>query len=209
MRFKIFIICLSLFFIAESCFSQQILPIYNSKSLYNSTLNIFSDSGNLSITAYNANIIKFTLSKEKILADTVSFLKPINVNVRVTQNLESVFFTTDSLIIVVNKFDLGIKLMTIKEKLLTENQSFFVNNPERILRYSLAKEEVILSVSKRGKTSKKLNDKFLFKSTKGYFLSYEKSENSKASVVNNTFSFEQDKRPLSYLFFTKDFIESN
>ncbi|WP_379041406.1 hypothetical protein [Pedobacter alpinus] len=172
--------------------------------MQNSTLNIFSDSGNLSITAYNANIIKLTLSKEKITPDTTSTLKPVNV--RVTQNLESIFFTTDSLIIAVAKFDLSIKIMNKLEKLLTENKSFFINNPKQNLLYSLEKEEVFLSVSKRGKTSKKLDDKFLFKSNKGYFLSFEKSENSKAEVINNTFSFKQNKEPISYLFFTKDLI---
>lgn len=193
-------------FVTTSCFAQQIIPIYTSKSLKNNTLNIVSDSGYLSITAYNANIIKFCLSKEKNLADTANKNKPLNI--RVTQNLENVYFTTDSLIILVNKYDLSIRILNKQEKLLTENKSFFMNNPKQQLLFNLDKNEAVVSVSKRGKTRKKLKDKFLFKSSKGYFLSFLEfdDDTSKVEIINETFSFEHNKRPISYLFFTKDFI---
>lgn len=131
----------SLFFIqAVKAQSQQIIPIYNTKTLEQNTLKIYSDSGLLAITAYKANVVKV-----KYFGKSQSDFLPVyraNLNIRVTQNLDDIFFATDSLWVIVNKFDLSVRFLKKEnEQLFIKNPSYFLDNTNHSVSFLLSADD--------------------------------------------------------------------
>ena len=159
MKFKLFLIAFFGFYFAKAQEKVQ-LKTYDHKELVGQTLKIFADNGSISLTAYQANIIKVTYSfntkgldvdvypKEKLLSE--------NVWVRVTQNLDDVFFVTDSVLIVVNKLDFSISFKKHNEFLFTQNlDAYGLENRMKILNFSLDSSEVITGFKYKEITLKK------------------------------------------------------
>lgn len=210
MTFKQFSVTLTLLLFAKFANAQQIIPIYNSKNLENNTLTIYSDSGNLAITAYKANVVRISFLNHK--ADT---LKPVNkLNIRVTQNLDDIFFATDSLWVVVSKFDLSIKFLRKKdERLLAKNTSYFVHNDKHTITFSLNKDDNPIffeaktpdKIKTLSKGKKKLCSPMIL-SPKGYALAVKNATEKKTRIsfsakANRQIKFEAEKPYLQTFYF--------
>lgn len=158
-------------------FGQQILPIYNQKKIINNTVYISSDSGDISFKFYSPSLVDVNLSKSAIVETEISPFKKIPV--RVTQNIENVYLTTDSLLIIVNKFDLSVEFLTAKEEKLTKLKGYFIANPEQCLRFSQNLDESFqiekygslkTKKLKSGKNKKLDTRKYALKPAKNYRL---------------------------------------
>src|SRR6476619_161909 len=71
------------------------------------TLKVYAENGFVELTAYQANVIKVTYHKNNQPITNSSdrvVKKPQEIYVRVTQNLDDIFFMTDSLYITINKW---------------------------------------------------------------------------------------------------------
>lgn len=125
----------------QSVNAQQIIPLYTSKTLINNNLFIKSDSGVLKITAYQPNIVGISFSaNQKISHDTSTLCKPQNI--RVTQNIDDVFFATDSLLIIINKFDLSVRFLKKQnEMLLLSCGAYFLTKSPKTLSFTSAENE--------------------------------------------------------------------
>lgn len=141
-RIILIVLFLLIFTKVKTVEAQQIIPIYSAKSLQNNTLTINSDSGNLRITVYQADVIKITFNDDlKPQFDSVNTpKKPINI--RVTQNLDDIFFATDSLWVIVSKFDLSIRFLKKQnEELLLKCNSYFLNNNPKLFSFTVNDDE--------------------------------------------------------------------
>lgn len=192
------------------------LPIYNSKSFTDNTLTIYSDSGALALTAIKANVVKivfFDLGKP--IVEPKSQMK---LNVRVTQNLDDIFFATDSLWVIVNKIDLSIRfLKKVNEQLFIKNESYFINNQSRDISLSLNADDKpfvldagkLKSVGKKIGAVKNLNgknklcDPVLF-SQMGCALVIENPTSKKITaeaITKSEVQFKQNDKKLNVFYF--------
>ncbi|WP_017259974.1 hypothetical protein [Pedobacter arcticus] len=193
---------------------SQLIPIYNSKNLVNNTLKIKSDSGSLNITAYSANVIKLTFSDVKTDSNIVSSSgSPLNI--RVTQNLDDIFFATDSLWVIVSKYDLSVRFLKKKnEELLVKNSSFFLANQSHNIGFSLSADDtpnlfegnkirsVKLNKDKPFIGKKKMCNPLLI-SPKGYALFVKSASKEKTKIstaVNHQIKFELDSSLNTFYF---------
>jgi hypothetical protein len=118
LRMKIKLIVAS-FFIVFGAYAQEVdqLKVYDHKSQEGQTLKIYAENGLIALTAYQPNIIKITYLKtaqEEIDTSSLITQRPLKTNVRITQNLDDIFMTTDSLIVIINKYDFSIKFESRK-----------------------------------------------------------------------------------------------
>ncbi len=198
-------------FIFADAQSQQVVPIYTSKNLTNNTLIITCDSGRLAVTAYKANVIKvqFFRKSDSTEVGEETFEKQ---NIRVTQNLDDVFFATDSLWVIVNKLDLSIRFLKKQdEELLLKNESYFLNNPHQAISFLLNAEDKPLfreakkfkSRAKRIARKESLRKPILI-SPKGYALLIQNPTNRKVKVsetANHQVKFEGKNELLKTFYF--------
>ncbi len=204
--------------------AQQIIPIYNSKNLKNNTLIIKSDSGNLNITAYKANVIKLTFFDKPTKAEkNTSVSSKEHLNIRVTQNLEDVFFATDSLWVIVNKFDLSVRfLKKHTEELLLKFDSYFLNNATKSVSFVLQNDEVLsfIDLKRQKKDSdlagslkalhrKKSTCKPLLVSKKGYALYFKNLSKKKVKINIEELGvkIKSPFTPNSFFFLSGGFVE--
>lgn len=172
--------------------AQQIIPIYNSKNLVHNTLKIKSDSGSLNITAYNAATIELTFCNQQTLPNPgVANSTSRRLNIRVTQNLDDIFFATDSLWVIVNKYDSSVRFLKKQtEELLAKCNSYFLNNEDKAISFTLSADDLpslfnggkeIGKVSKCFRSRKKLKTPVLV-SPKGYVLLIENPSKRKVKA---------------------------
>ena len=92
------------------------LDTYDHKEFENQTLKVFSDSGLIQFQIISPNFIKVSFSKRSDLEKSENISQPNLVYVRITQNLESIYMQTDSMLIVISKLDFSINLSSINQK---------------------------------------------------------------------------------------------
>jgi hypothetical protein len=220
------IISVTLFLLLFTCSvnaqTQQIIPIYSSKNLKNNTLKIYSDSGSLNIAALKGNVIKLTFFDKLAKSDMDSLTSSSkSLNIRVTQNLDDIFFATDSLWVVVNKFDLSVRFLKKQnEELLLKCNSYFLNNADKSISFALQENEnltvVYLKKLNKGASpklkklhgiSKKFNP--LIVSEKGYALCVKKPSRNKVKITTKNNALKVDERfvPKTFLFLSGSYNE--
>ena len=213
------IISVTLFLLLFTCSvnaqTQQIIPIYSSKNLKNNTLKIYSDSGSLNIAALKGNVIKLTFFDKLAKSDTDSLTSSSkSLNIRVTQNLDDIFFATDSLWVVVNKFDLSVRFLKKQnEELLLKCNSYFLNNADKSISFALQDNEnlTVVDLKKLNKgaspklkklqvKSKKCNPVIV--SGKGYALCVKSPSKNKLKITakNQEINIEEPFTPKHFLF---------
>lgn len=205
--------------------AQQIIPIYNSKNLVHNTLKIKSDSGSLNITAYNAATIELTFYNQQTLPNpSVANSTSRRLNIRVTQNLDDIFFATDSLWVIVNKYDSSVRFLKKQtEELLAKCNSYFLNNEDKAISFTLSADDLpslfnggkeIGKVSKRFRSRKKLKMPVLV-SPKGYVLLIENPSKRKvkaSATAGHQIKFDLEVAKSKTFFFfsgTTDEIKRN
>lgn len=224
MIFKTILTALFSLFLVEAVHAQteQVIPIYNSKVLVGNTLEISSDSGTLALTAYKANVIKLTFEIQK--ATNATFIDSVAtpLNIRATQNLDEIFFSTDSLWVVISKFDLSVRfLKKHNEELLLKSASFFLNNIEKSFSFELRKDEKLqvvdlkrwedIDLSSKGKKLRQKRNvcKPVIFSAAGYALYFKNSTNKKVQLVTKDHQFKVNGSfyPKSFFFLSGDLNE--
>lgn len=220
------IISVTLFLLLFACSlnaqTQQIIPIYSSKNLKNNTLKIYSDSGSLNIAALKGNVIKLTFFDKLAKSDMDSLTSSSkSLNIRVTQNLDDIFFATDSLWVVVNKFDLSVRFLKKQnEELLLKCNSYFLNNADKSISFFLQENEnlTVVDLKKLNKgaspklkklhgISKKCNP--LIVSEKGYALCVKNPSRNKVKITTKNNALKVDERfiPKTFLFLSGRYNE--
>ncbi|MBD3749774.1 MAG: DUF4968 domain-containing protein [Sphingobacteriales bacterium] len=117
------------------------------------TLKVYAENGWIELTAYQPNVVKVSyLKNHKQLLDSsyVVVAKPYPTFVRVAQNLDNIFFETDSLFITINKWNFNIHFEGVKHKLLTNNNlAYTISDSLKVLDFSLAPQEAIYGLGSR------------------------------------------------------------
>ena len=206
MKLKVFLFITFIFFSSILQLKAQEsfdLKVYDHKKLENQTLSVFFEHGVISLSAIKPNVIKvnFTsLQNNEKLIDK----QDNGVYVRVTQNLDDIFMLTDSLLIVIYKFDFSIKFEKRNEVVYTINNYAFQKQNQSILTFSMQPEEVFYNSKKYLKDE--LHSKKIIRpiySVKGYGILFENnlwvySQNKKLAK----FTFEKSDKILSFIFFS-------
>ncbi|MBU1761867.1 MAG: hypothetical protein KKB19_13595, partial [Bacteroidetes bacterium] len=188
------------------------LKVYDHKKFENQTLSVFSEHDVVSLYAIKPNVIKVNFSSLKHNEKLV--LKENNdVYVRVTQNLDDIFMLTDSLLIVINKFDFSIKFEKRNEMIYTINNYVFKKDDQSALTFSMQPEEKFYN------SKKYLKEELCPKKTiqpiysvKGYGILFENNEwvySQNKDLAK--FTFEKSDKELSFIFFSgslKPFLKS-
>lgn len=118
------------------------LDTYDHKEFENQTLKVFSDNGLIQLQVLKSNLIKVSFSKKDELVKQ-EVAKPAEaVYVRITQNLESIFMQTDTLLIVISKLDFSIKFQNLREQVYTVNQNISFLNDGLNLQFVIANNEL-------------------------------------------------------------------
>ena len=158
------------------------LDTYDHKEFENQTLKVFSDSGVIQLQVISPNFIKLSFSKRSDLEKQETLSQSNLVYVRITQNLESIYMQTDSMLIVISKLDFSIKFQNRKEQLYTTNQSISFSNEGLNLIFSRNKDELFYSLRNKKLKPKEYSLQKLKSvySSKNYELSFDK--NSKGSL---------------------------
>ncbi|RKD17106.1 hypothetical protein BCY91_02875 [Pelobium manganitolerans] len=116
--------------------SNYLIPIYNQKELLGNTLFLSSDSGNLAVTACHPNLIRidYSIATSPIQKKQTE----TTLNLRVTQNLDAVFFETDSLWVIINKADLAVKFMQKPHQaIVLKSDPYLIKNPAKGFKFAL------------------------------------------------------------------------
>ncbi len=206
MKLKVFLFITFIFFSSILQLKAQEsfdLKVYDYKKLENQTLSVFAEHGVISLSAIKPNVIKVNFSSlqnnEKLI------LKEDNgVYVRVTQNLDDIFMLTDSLLIVINKFDFSIKFEKRNEKIYTINKYVFQKDKQSALTFSMQKEEKFYYSKKKLKKDLcyKKGVKSIY-SIKGYDILFENNRLMYSKNKGfNEFSFKKSDENISYIFFS-------
>nr|MBC7612671.1 hypothetical protein [Pseudopedobacter sp.] len=204
MKLKVFLYIIFIFFSSILQLKAQVsfdLKVYDHKKLENQTLSVFSEHGVVSLYAIKPNVIKVNFSSLKNNEKLV--LKDKNdVYVRVTQNLDDIFMLTDSLLIVINKFDFSIKFEKRNEAIYTINNYVFQKDDQSALTFSVQLEEKFYNSKKYLK--EELYPKKTIQpiySVKGYGILF---ENNQWVYSQNKdlakFTFEKSDKELSFIF---------
>ena len=202
---KIFGTFLALFVFCN-CFSQEAIELqnYDHKTLVESTLKIYAEYGRIELTVINPNLIKVCYLQKIKLSD-VKNVKPNQEFIRVTQNLESIYMLTDSLLIVVSKLDFSIKFLNKKEQLYTTNQNISFLNEGLNLKLSKNNDELFYN-SKRKKLKPKeysihkLNSVY---SSKNYELSFDKNSKGSLDLRNSTILNLKLDKSAAFIYYFK------
>jgi len=206
--------------------TQQIIPIYSSKNLKNNILQIYSDSGSLNIAALKADVIKLTFFDKSAKPDKDSLTLPSKLlNIRVTQNLDDIFFATDSLWVIVDKFDLSFRFLKKQnEELLLKCNSYFLSNEDKTVSFPLQPNEnlTVVDLKKLNKgASPKLKElhrkstmcKPVIVSEKGYALCIKNLSEKRVKITaeGQDLNVEEPFTPKHFLFLSGNFnkIEHN
>lgn len=152
MKFKLIVINL---FVFLGVYAQEPSPLktYDHKQLDGQTLKVYAENGLISLTAYQPNMIKVIYLKNDLQKPDSSYVvisNPLQTQVKITQNLDDIFMTTDSLIVIINKLNFSIKFQNRKEKLLSINaQAFEFKDSIKVLNFNLSPEESIYGLGSR------------------------------------------------------------
>jgi oligosaccharide 4-alpha-D-glucosyltransferase len=152
MKFKllaIYVLCCC------SAYAQNIkqLKAYDRKELLNQTLKIYAEKGLLALTVYQANMIKVSYYQDENQKPDSSYVvisEPKETKFKVSQNLDDIFLTTDSLIVIVNKLNFSIKFLKSNEQPLCINTkaSELVDSIKQ-LNFTLHSNEAIYGLGSR------------------------------------------------------------
>lgn len=157
------------------------LDIYDHKEFENQTLKVYSDSGLIQLQVIKPSLIKVSFFKRNDVESQDKFSSFDSTYVRITQNLESIFMQTDSILLVINKLDFSMKFQSLREQLYTSNQSISFLKDGLNLKFSREDEEFYNYKGKRLKAKeyslKKLKS---ISSSKNYELLFDR--NSKVSL---------------------------
>lgn len=149
--------------------------IYDHKLFAHQTLNVFSENGVITLFAIRPNVIKLSFSSIKN-NEKQTDQKDNGVYVRITQNLESIFMQTDSLLIVVSKLDFSIKFQNLKEGIFTENLDVYFTREDLNLKFSVNNDELFFNQKHRILRQKKyrINKLKSVYSSKQYSIYFDK-----------------------------------
>ncbi len=142
-------------FINISAYAQKIdqLKTYDRKELVGQTLKIYSETGIVALTVYQANMVKVSYFKDENQKPDSSFVvisAPKETSFKVSQNLDDIFLTTDSLVVIVNKLNFSIKFQKRDEKLLSINTNAFeILDSIKLLNFTLHPNEAIYGLGSR------------------------------------------------------------
>lgn len=153
------------------------LDTYDHKEFENQTLKVFSDSGVIQLQVIASNVIKVSFSKKENI-DKHRIINQISeVDVRITQNLESIFMQTLYLIVVINKLNFSIKFLNRQELPYTTNHKISFLNDCINTHFSVSDNESLSK--KRLKEIKilEIRNPILVYSSKKYSLYYEGAGN--------------------------------
>lgn len=153
---KIYIsLILSFLFLAGGTKAQEKeqLKTYDHLHHEGQTLKIYAENGLIELTAFQPNVVKVSYlknDKQQLDSSYVVVAKPYPTFVRVAQNLDNIFFETDSLFITINKWNFNIHFEGVKHKLLTNNNlAYSISDTLKALDFSLAPQEAIYGLGSR------------------------------------------------------------
>jgi hypothetical protein len=206
MKLKVSLYTTFIFFLSSFQLKAQEnldFKIYDHKVLQDQTLSVFSENGLLTLFAIKPNVIKVNFSSPKNNEKPI-VKKDNDVYVRVTQNLDDIFMLTDSLLIVINKFDFSIKFEKRNEVIYTINNYTSQKDHQSALTFSMQPGEIFNNYKKYFKEdlSPKKNIQPIY-SVKGYGILFENNQwiYSKNKELAK-FTFEKSDSKLSFIFFS-------
>ena len=180
------------------------LDTYDHKEFEKQTLKVFSDSGVIQLQVISPNFIKLSFSKRSDLEKAETISQSNLVYVRITQNLESIYMQTDSMIIVINKLDFSIKFQNLKERLYAVNQNISFSNEGLNLKFSITEDERFYN-SKQNKLKHKkysLHKLKSISSSKNYELLFDKNSKGNLDLRNSSIlNLKFDKSEASGYYF--------
>ena len=152
MKFKL-LATYVLFFCSAYAQKRDLLKTYDHKTLHAQSLKVYADSGLLTLTVYQSNMIKVSFLKDKNQKADSSYVviaNPKETDFKVSQNLDEIFLITDSIIVCVNKIDFSVKFQKRDEKLLSINTNAFeISNQTKQLIFALNPNESIYGLGSR------------------------------------------------------------
>ena len=129
------------------------LKTYDHKQQNGQTLKVYAENGLILLTAYQPNMVKVTYLKSDLQQPDSSYVvisKPLETQVKITQNLDDIFMTTDSIIVIINKLNFSIKFQNRKEKSLAINANAFeLKDSLKVLDFNLKSDESIYGLGSR------------------------------------------------------------
>ena len=181
------------------------LDTYDHKEFENQTLKVFSDSVVIQFQIISPNFIKVSFSKRSDLEKSENISQPNLVYVRITQNLESIYMQTDSMLIVISKLDFSIKFQNRREQLYTTNQSISFSNEGLNLKLSKNKDEVFYNSKNRKLKPKAYSLPKLksISSSKNYELSFDKNIKGSLNLRNASILNLKFDKSNTYVYYFK------
>ena len=164
------------------------LDTYDHKEFEKQTLKVFSDNGVIQLQAISPNFIKLSFSKRSDLEKSENINQSNLVYVRITQNLESIYMQTDSILIVISKLDFSIKFQNKREQLYTTNQSISFSNEGLKLKLSKNNDEGFYNFKKKKLKPKEYSIHKLksISSAKNYELLFDKNVKGNLDLRNSS-----------------------
>ena len=202
--FKYLLVLLLIPFFGDAQILDSI-DTYDYKEFENQTLKVFSDSGVIQLQAISPNFIKLSFSKRSDSEKSENTSLSDLVYVRITQNLESIFMPTDSLLIVISKLDFNIKFQNRREQLYTTNQSISFSNEGLNLKLSKNNDEVFYNL-KRKKLKPKdysINKLKSISSSKSYELLFDKNSKGNLDLRNSSILNLNFDKPAAFVYYFK------
>ena len=181
------------------------LDTYDYKEFENQTLKVFSDSGVIQLQVILPNFIKLSFSKRSDLEKSENISQPNLVYVRITQNLESIYMQTDSMLIVISKLDFSLKFQNRREQLYTTNQSISFSNEGLNIKFSTTEDERFYNIKQNKLKPKKYSLhklKSIF-SSKNYELLFDKNSKGNLDLRNSSILNLKFDNSASFAFYFK------